>query len=282
MKNTSFGHFSKQPLLITRNTKEENTGKKREREKCYYPSVSSSLQKSPPVLLTAPPFHRPPPFFLQTPPKEDTKKLPSSSDFSSCLPATTSVTFSSSFLPTSAFNLTGRLSPHSTPLPLLLLPLSLICPVVTSQGSLRHAACLFCSPMLFQEPTSHSPSLFLSFSFYLSLSHTHTSLSPWLYLLSLLLEARKRLYASLESSSSSSHYPSASLLTLFFSSSPLSCGLLPRGMNSLSGIFSNKLPITKPAAQNVRVEISKFSQTHTKINICKTVKIDLCFYVSIW
>ena len=39
---------------------------------------------------------------------------------------------------------------------LSLLPSSLVCPVVTSQGSLRHAACLFCSSLLFQEQTSHT------------------------------------------------------------------------------------------------------------------------------
>lgn len=111
--------------------------KKREVGICHYPSVLSPPPSSSSCpVITAPPTPTPP----------------------SRLYVLSSL-FALRLIPFFCFNLLGVCFSAS----IVLLPLSLLCPVVTSQGSLRHAACLFCSPLLFQEPTSHT--------------RTHTALS---------------------------------------------------------------------------------------------------------
>lgn len=121
--------------------------KKREVGICHYPSVLSP----PPSSSSCPVFTAPP---TPTPPSR--------------LYVLSSL-FALRLIPFFCFNLLGVCFSAS----IVLLPLSLLCPVVTSQGSLRHAACLFCSPLLFQEPTSHT--------------RTHTALSLVSLSLSVLL-----------------------------------------------------------------------------------------------
>ena len=148
-KHTSYGISVTQAALIAPHIKESVLS--------LPISALSASSLRPLHLINAPPPPPPPLFFFLQSITGNDSQLPSLLIWSLCT-LSASVAFGSAFIP--FLVLTWWVSPFAL---FFLLPSSLVCPMVTSQGSLRHAACLFCSPLLFQEPASLS----------LSVSHTH-------------------------------------------------------------------------------------------------------------